>query len=421
VRILAYEFFDARKTMFSTPDTEWKSDLQALVDDQFSNSPSYYTIQEEVTFGTISWENVNVRVEHIVRSDTGEKLGDDFKSIIFQDFAHARGMGYRYNFDSNIWITVNTDQKKYVTASAILRRCNNVLQKRDVNGNLIQEPCFIDYGYTNDAFNIFRETVLADGEILVCAQNNANTRLFDINERVLFGGQAFKIESKKNFLNNTTYGNNDNPLIVWKMKRVDVSNYDDIVNNIAYDTAQVYTLTINQDNFNQIVGYSSTLSVVVKLNGTIVTEAVTWSSSAPTKVSVNASTGVITCLAVGSATLTCKMSDNPLITDTITITVVAATTPVTETIISPNETYLIQGDPAQVYTVYKYINNVQQADTFTITTSGVATSKYICIVISGNSFSVQNIETDDTALTVLCTNNVDASTKTLLITLGGLY
>jgi hypothetical protein len=115
------------------------------------------------------------------------------------------------------------------------------------------------------------------------------------------------------------------------------------------------------------------------------------------------------------------MTNNPLITDTITINVVASTTPVTETMISPNETYLIQSDPATVYTVYKLINNVQQADTFTITTSGVATAKYECVVISGNSFSVRNIEQDDNVLTVLCTNNVDASTKTISIVLGGLY
>jgi hypothetical protein len=197
------------------------------------------------------------------------------------------------------------------------------------------------------------------------------------------------------------------------------SEYDDLVNDIAYDVVNVYSLTINQDDFNQTVGYSSTLSAVVKLNGTIVTENVTWSTSDATKVSIT-SGGVIACLAEGFCTITCSMADNPLITDTITITVVAVTTPVSEIRISPATTEILQGDTV-IYTVYAYENDVQQADAFTITTSGVATSKYECTVISGNSFSVRNIETDDTALTVLCTNDVDDSTKTLSITLGGLY
>lgn len=263
--------------------------------------------------------------------------------------------------------------------------------------------------------------MLAEGEIIVCAQNNNNTKQFVISNRVLFGGQAFKIESVKNFLNDTTFGNNDNPLIFWKMKRVDLSALDDVANNIADNSEYEYTLEINQAAFNQVVGYSSTLSAVVKRNGEAVSEGVTWSSSDATKVSVNSS-GVVSLLALGSATITCAMTDNADVNDTILITVVAATTPVDDTRILPDATYLYQGDPAQVYTVYKFENDVQQADTFTISTSGVATSKYECIAISGNSFSVRVIEKDDdNALVVTCTNDVDATTKTLQITLRGMW
>ena len=260
---MALPYYIAYRSILTTPANDWKDDLQALVDSEFENSSSYYTIQEETAVGALIWQNVNVRVNHVVYSETGEKLGDDFKSIIFQDFTHAKAMGYRYQFDSNVWVTINTDQKKYVTASAVIRRCNNVLEKRKSDGSLIQEPCFIDYGMASDSFNIFKETVLADGEILVCAQNNANTQLFDINDEVVFGGQAFKIESKKDFLNNTTYGD-DPPLITWKMKKVDVSGDGDITpsneilifpedtRSIVLGDTQIFTCYKFEDGIQQV-------------------------------------------------------------------------------------------------------------------------------------------------------------------------
>jgi uncharacterized protein YjdB len=418
---VSYEFYKAYLTTATSPAQQYADDLQAMVDDQMDNASSYYTIQEEVTFGTISWQNVSVRIEHIVYSDSGEKLGDDYKSIIFQDFTHARGMGYRYYFDNNVWVTVNTDQKKYVTASAVLRRCDNIMQKLDVNGNLIQEPCFFGYNYANDSFNINKETVLADGEIQISAQNNANTKLFQINDRVLFGGQAYKIESMINFKNTQTYVNDTNPLIVWKACWVEPSAYDDVVNNIPNNTENVYIIDIAQSSFNNVVGFTSTLSATVKLNGEVVSKGVTWSSSDATKVSVNASTGVVSCVALGSAVITAKMTDNILITDTITITVVASITPVTQIRILPNVTEILETD-TQTYTVYKYINDAQQADTFTITTGGVAAAKYDCTVISGNSFSITNNEKDDdNALVVTCTDDVDATYAEISIELGGIW
>lgn len=257
---MSYESYKAYLETVSSPASEYGNDLQAMVDAQIDNASSYYTIQEETAVGSLSWQDVTVRINHVVRSDTGEKLGDDFKSIIFKDFDHARSMGCRYQFDNNVWITINTDQKKYVTASSVIRRCNNTLQMRKADGTLVQEPCFIDYGYTSDSFNIFKETVLADGEILVGAQNNANTQLFDINDTVIFGGQYFKIESKKNFLNNTTYGD-DAPIITFKMALVNASGDDDITPTgeilvfINGENVDIHNLGIIEDDTTTFVIY----------------------------------------------------------------------------------------------------------------------------------------------------------------------
>jgi hypothetical protein len=415
-----YPFYESSVTLRCTPKQSYINDFNAIHDFTFENAPNIMTdIDEETSIGSKTYEDIVARVTSVVDPSTQQNLGDDWKIFSFYTDEDKRPLGTSFKWRDNYWLATNTNSYETLSNYCIVRRSNNIMQHRNENAVLIQEPCVIDIGITRDAFNIGQIIVLPDGVIQVTAQNNANTRLWDIDDRFIFGGQAWKIQSFDNLRNQTTFGNDDNPLIIWRMCKDAERATDDLVNNIADNSDLVYVLTINQGNFNNIVGFTSTLSTTVKCNGEIVSEGVTWSSSDATKVSVS-SAGLITCLALGSAVITAKMTDNISVSDTVTITVVESVTPVSEIRISPTETIILRGD-TQIYTVYKFLNGVQQADTFTITTSGAAASKYDCQIISGNSFSVRNIEQSDTALTVLCADDIDASTQTIEIVLGGWY
>jgi hypothetical protein len=89
--------------------------------------------------------------------------------------------------------------------------------------------------------------------------------------------------------------------------------------------------------------------------------------------------------------------------------------------INPNILTIKQGR-TQIYTVYKYSGEIQQADTFTITASGIPDSYYNLNTINENSFSIENVEKySEGSLAVLLTSNVDGSNKTINIELGGLW
>jgi hypothetical protein len=328
-----YPYYESWSSIRVSPKQSYVNDFNAINDFAFSNAPNVFTdITQETTLGGGIYSSITARVDAVIEPKTGRDLGDDWKVFEFLSSGIKRSMGTRFYWQSNYWVTVNTDNYQSLSNSCIVHRCNNALEKRKADGSLIKEPCIIFDGYTSDSFDISKETVLADGEILVCAQNNINTRLFDINDEVAFGGQAFKIESKKNFLNNTTYGN-DPPLITWKMKKVDASGGE-----VAPDSEFVIFTGGEKLDIHNV--------------------------------------------------------------------------------------FVLQGDTT-VFTVYKFESGIQQADTMTFSidsSSQVASSKYIFTQTGDNTFSVKNNAQDITyTLVILCTDNADASTETIDISLRGAW
>ena len=231
---MSYKYYNSYLTVAPATQREyWKDNLQDMKDQQFYDASDAYTIEEELTKGTLTFTDVDVRLTHIVNASTGVKLGDDFKNVIFQNSTHPKGQGYRYQFDNNVWICINTGNYKSATTSAVIRRCNNVLNST-INPVITDEPCIIDYKISNDKFDYNKNIDLNDGDISVVVQYNDITKLIKVNTKFMFGEQTFRVQSLNNFLRSDTYDNDTTPLLkmVMKIDQVNVGN-DDTTNNIA--------------------------------------------------------------------------------------------------------------------------------------------------------------------------------------------
>ena len=231
---MSYEYY--KSSFPATPTNQqqyWKDGLQDMINRQFYDASDVYTIGEELTKGTLIFTDTDVRLNHIIEATTGEKLGDDFRNIVFKDLTHPKGMGFRYSFDDNVWICVNTDNYKFVTASAIIRRCNNTLNFT-VASTPTEEPCVIDYKYTGTDINFNTNINIAEGDIYVIAQYNDITKTIEINEKFMFGGQTFRVKAISNFLRTKTTDEDSIPLInmVMRLDQINTGN-DDVENNIA--------------------------------------------------------------------------------------------------------------------------------------------------------------------------------------------
>lgn len=385
-----------------TPKDSYISLFQETLNQQFYNSSDWWTVEEEIPYSSYVFSQVDVRIAHVINAETGVKLGDDWKTILFKEVDHEIYIGRIYRFDNNDWLVVNTEVIKNLTATATIKRCNNVLRWIDARtGAMYSEPCSIDYliKEPRDYATAGSAIVTPSGYVQIKTQFNTRTNTIRPNQRFLFGNPnnwtAYKVvgTGMNNYVNLSTYDNMSSGIVMLEM----VANYvnyeaDDITNGIADVNTNAYTFSINETGINGIVGTTIPLTTTVTYNGDTVIRPITWVSSNTLIASVT-SGGVVTMNSIGSCTVTANVTDNS-VQDTCTITVTAST-PANNKIItvSPNTNYLFEGETKN-YSVYLYLNGVAQTDVFIITCNpnSVPTTDYTFTQLTGNSFSIKNIK-----------------------------
>jgi hypothetical protein len=171
-----------------TPKEELTNSFQASLDEYFSVATSYQPVQVESVFGGNVFISENVRINAAVSSPTGERRGDDFKRILFKNLTHSYGLGSKYYFEGNYWLTTFTEIIMSPGNSALVQRCNEYLRWIDDDGNYFEEPCVIDYQIarsrdTTGATN----PVVPSGFFDIYCQLNDRTKYIKGNQRFIFG------------------------------------------------------------------------------------------------------------------------------------------------------------------------------------------------------------------------------------------
>lgn len=214
-------------TNYKESEKYYTNTLQEKIDETFQFASDTYEIEEEKVFGTLEFSPLVCRVNHAIDPKTGLNLGDDFKKLAFSDLSADRYMGQRYRFNNSVWMTVNTDNYHYITKSVIIRRFNNELRWIDLKtGNLISEPCIVDYSikYANLYYN---NTVdITQGTLVVMTQYNQNTRQIKVNDRFILGSHAYKVKTVLDALRSETYEQGTVPMITFQVY-VDTTASDD--------------------------------------------------------------------------------------------------------------------------------------------------------------------------------------------------
>lgn len=232
---MAYEKYSASSVMIKSPREQHREIFQAFVDEQIVNAHNWENIKVEKVFGTGEYSNINVRITHAINPDTGTKLSDDWKQLIFQNPKNKNAkLGKRYMFEENVWLTVNVERYVSATENCIVRRCNNTLNFVLQNGQIHKEPCAIENNmnstntYFNNAVNV------PQGTIVVWLQLNKYTKNVNINDRFTIGyNKVFKVESVINFLSDETMTPDGSNLLKLTMKTDSILSSDDFINGIT--------------------------------------------------------------------------------------------------------------------------------------------------------------------------------------------
>jgi len=398
---MSYKYFtSASPLFFNNTGSQILNEFQSAIDADFALAPSYYIISEESPFASGSYVNIGVRVNDAVSSETGIKMIDDFKKIIFQDLNHTTGMGYQYYFDDNYYLAVNTETTKSFVSSITARRCNNVLRWTDSDGNELSEHCIIDYSIKRPTDGVGRvDPVTGEGFIAVYTQLNDNTKTISSGQRFLFGNsnvwKAFSVYGNgiQNFLNQTTTDNDTCKLLELFMGADTVNkDTDDVVNGIADKYKNVYALTLTPSSIVGTVGDSFLLSSNLEINGITTTKDMSYVSSASTIATVSGSGGIVL-VGNGSADILVYMDDNTSASAICEVVVSASSTAPYEIRVDPSNDTVLEGTTT-TFSVYGYVGGVQQSDAyvFTLANSNVPSDHYVLTTIDDNSFSVQNVE-----------------------------
>lgn len=424
---MAYTFTNASLSAFGKQPKDTYIDLfKATLEAGFYNASDWWTIQEEYPRTSQDYQNVDVRITHVINAETGVKLGDDWKSILFKEVEHSTSLGNFYQFDSNIWLVINTEVVKNLAATATLKRCNNVLRWVDVGtGHFYSEPCSIDYliKEPRDYATAGSAWVTPSGYLQIRTQFNERTNLIKPNQRFLFGNPgnwtAYKVvgTGANNFNNQETFDNLSTG-ILWIEVVANYVNYDtdDLVNGIADVEQNIYSLTLDKASLTGSIGKQTTLEPTLLYNGNTTTRDLEWSSSNSSVATV--SDGVVSFVGAGNATITVSIVGNPLST-TCSVTVSGAVVSNSRVVISPNQNYVLEG-LTETFAVHLYVDDVQQGDTFTITCNGngIPSSQYLFTQTDGNHFSIQNLKMFLTAnLSITATSGTE--TAIYSITLKG--
>lgn len=235
---MTYERYRASSVMIKSPAEQYRSDWQALIDQQIDNAYNWYDIEIEENFGTQVYISDKVRLGYAVNPGTGTKLSDDWKQLIFKSPTNDYiQMGRRFKYGNNVWLTINTEAYGSATENCIIRRCNNTLNTKLADGTIHKEPCAIDndlkYGniYFNNSVNV------PQGTVSVWIQFNNFTKNILVNDRFIIGyNQVYKVKSVINYLSDFTFSPDGSPIIKLEMQVDSILSSDDFVNRVTQST-----------------------------------------------------------------------------------------------------------------------------------------------------------------------------------------
>ncbi len=399
-----------------TPNDEWRNSHQAFIDSTWDNTTLLKTVEEETAVGTNIFNTVEVWKNSISEFAINVvKNAKDFRRLMFKDQTHDVSRGLKYRFDNNYWLVYEETTEEEPFCDVSIRRCNNIAKWVDKDtGNIIEEPCILDYELSSPNVQYTKDVATANSKVTLIIQGNDNTHKIKKNDRFIFNSVPYSFKAINNFMQND-YVDNEVPILFMELYLDQVQPSDDLVNNIANRYDYNYVLNIEQSNVEQIKGFSGTLTETVKYNDNITNIPVVWSSSDTSVVIINSS-GVYNIIGdVGTtATITCSIDGNSNVKDTLTVKIISATTDNKELVVTDINT-LSQYDSVNI-SANIYNNGTIQSDTVTCVANWSNNVNYTLVNNNNNTWTLTNNRMSNVPL--ILTFTIGNLIKQLTITLA---
>lgn len=384
--------------VIQTPNNYFRDQQQAAINQNWDCTSAKYTIKQQVDFGSNTYNDIEVWIDYVVGlGSRGTTNGDDFRQLIFKDIDYQVKRGLYYYFDNNYWITYFSDEYASLSKDAGVRRCNNVMRIVDPeNGSIFTIPCVIDYDMTSPSQQVSSYVITPNNHATVMVQGNSDTlRLFKLNTRYIFGGRPFKLLAYQNTLIDDSIA--PTPTLLYLDLYLDeLHAEDDIANQLADNSAYVYTIEIDSMNMELINGATGSLTASVSLNGEEVNREIVWSSSDSNIVSIDSNGNYQVVGTNGqSCIITAMLQGNTNVTSSIQINVVESEVLQAKVILEPIFDNIRQYESIDFKVQASYGGKIYNPNTISLSLSQnniIASNEYLSIKDNQGAYQITGVQ-----------------------------
>lgn len=397
-----------------TPNNYFRDQQQAAIDQNWDCTSAKYTIKQQADFGSNVYNDIEVWIDYVVGlGSRGTTNGDDFRQLIFRDINYQVKRGLYYQFDGNYWIVYFSDEYSSLSKDAGVRRCNNVMRIVDPeNGSIFSIPCVIDYDMTSPSQQVSSYIITPNNHATVMVQGNSDTlRLFKLNTRYIFGGRPFKLLAYQNALIDDSIATTPT-LLYLDLYLDEIHAEDDIANQLADNSAYVYTIEIDSMNMELINGATGSLTASVSLNGEEVNREIVWSSSDLNIVSIDSNGNYQVVGTNGqSCIITAMLQGNNNVTSSIQINVVESEVLQAKVILEPVFDNIRQYESIDFNVQASYGGQIYNPNTITLSLSQnniVTSNEYLLIKDNKGIYQITGVQISPSPQTLYVTVTNDS-------------
>ena len=335
-----------------TPKEYWEGLHQATLDTMWNDTTQVYTIKEQ---DALPFKDNYTEYEAWVSTVSDDlinysKVYSDFVRLFYRDLSHKqnyKGQYYKFALDGEheeTYICYDRMNLSTLTADFKVVRCNNVLTWIDEYGNVITLPCYLGTDVTSTNNLIGKDGIVPNARMIILVQANEFTKSIVKNQRFMFEhSTAFKVEEVNNFMQEQGTDGQVTCVKIYINYSAIIPN-DNTELNICdyYDVG--YTVEIDQDNIEQVNGFTGKLTATIKNIDEVINDMeVVWETSDKTVVTID-STGNYKVVGLNGdkATITCRLKANQDIKDSITIEVVGSVVSNPIIVINPNDVTVLK-------------------------------------------------------------------------------
>jgi len=348
---------------------------------------------------------IKIRVDNAVQVSSGELMTDDWMKIhiLLPTGIDTIGQGAYMFFDNNWWLVYKPKGVYTVRGSALIRRCNTVINTLDYYGNVVSVPMvFNKLGTLGNAPAVTENMILSKNYMNCFCQLNEITKLFTENTRMIQGKAAYAIRGINDFTREYTDDPDSVHIMAFTIERQEPLEQDNLELRVAdyYSFSWVISLTANEEmslNTNQTIVAQSYRNEVLVENTEEHPISYTFESSDETVLTVDED-GYITPVGAGWATVRVTLNQNSEIRQSVNITV--SETAESKVMFTCTPVSVLDEYDKCVLTAAYIEDGVETEEEVAFTFSGPSARAYSAVKLGLNKYEIQCYNASKVPLTV---------------------